>query len=130
MSDKMKKRTIYIGGKVSGLEVSEYIRLFKLGKEYVSMLECEDLDNTEIITPIDICEPDWTWEQSMDICVEYVKRADKVYFLPNWIDSYGAHTENYIAKVLKIHTVFIQPADFNRFLINTKKTAKTNERSY
>lgn len=125
MSNKMNKRTIYIGGKVSGLEVSEYTRLFKLGKEYVSMLECEDLDNIEIITPIDICEPDWTWEQSMDKCVEYVKQADKVYFLPNWIDSYGAHTENYIAEVLKIHTVFIQPADFNRFVINTKKTAKT-----
>ena len=125
MSNNLKKRTIYIGGKVSGLEVSEYTRLFKLAKEYVSMLECEDLDNTEFITPIDICEPDWTWEQSMDICVEYVKRADKVYFLPNWIDSYGAHTENYIAQALKIHTVFIQPADFNRFLINTKNTAKT-----
>ena len=125
MSNKLKNSTIYIGGKVSGLEVSEYTRLFQLGKEYVSILECEDLENTEFITPIDICDPDWSWEQSMDICVEYVKQADKIYFLPNWVDSHGAHTEKYIAEVLNKDIVYIQPADFERFIINTQKTAKT-----
>ena len=125
MSNKLKNRTIYIGGKVSGLEVNEYTEIFQLGKEFVSMLECQDLDNIQIITPIDLCQPDWTWERAMDVCIEQLKQSDILYLLPNWVDSQGARTEKYLAEALKIPVIYISSESFHRFKINTKKTVKT-----
>ena len=47
MSNKLKNRTIYIGGKVSGLEVNEYTELFQLGKEFVSSYELSEEEREE-----------------------------------------------------------------------------------
>lgn len=103
-------KMIYVGGKVSGLDVSEYTELFNLGKRYVQENR-NDILLENVITPIDICQPDWTWRQSMDVCLEKLKQCDEVYFLPNWIESNGAYCEKTVSELLNIPITYIKESD-------------------
>ena len=109
---------IYIGGKVSGLDVAEYTRLFNLGKVYVHQATKETIPMKNIITPIDICHPDWTWKQSMDVCLEKLKQCDEVFFLPNWEDSHGAYCEKIVCELLNKPITYIEESDLKFAQIN------------
>jgi hypothetical protein len=106
----MDKKLIYIGGKVSGLEVSEYTELFNRAKIYVSHIRT-NVPIENIITPIDICHPDWSWKTSMDVCLGKLKQCSEVFFLPNWEDSHGAYCEKTICEILNIPITIINEDD-------------------
>ena len=90
---------IYIAGKITGLPIEEYTRLFNEAKGMIGGY------GYNAINPIEICAhlPEQSqWADCMDVCLQRLLRADAIWLLPNWEESKGARIEKAIADQLQI----------------------------
>lgn len=90
---------VYIAGKITGLSVPEYRAKFNACKEKVKKI----YPNAEIVTPIDLCPDDMSWGDSMEICLNEIKKCNTIYMMNDWQDSKGATVEHIVAKILDIN---------------------------
>lgn len=89
----MKIDKIYISGKVTGLEKSEYELNFKRGEEIVRRSGCIP------VNPVAICANmvGATWIDYMLVCIAALHDCDSILMLSGWENSKGANIERYIA---------------------------------
>lgn len=90
MKKECKRLTVYISGKMRGLE--NYGRdKFKAAEEYLKSL------GVNVINPSNL--PDGLpTEKYMPICISLLEASDCIYMLDNWQDSVGAQAEYSYAK--------------------------------
>jgi hypothetical protein len=91
-------KKIYIGGKITGLTPEQYCKNFRDAKEIV----CSYYPYAEIIAPTELCDDNWSWEYSMEICIDALWNCDAIVLLENWHDSRGAIIERKLAQKLGI----------------------------
>lgn len=93
-------KTIYIGGKVTGLSRIEASH--KFGAVQRPLIQ----EGHRTIVPLDIVPKDASWEVAMRICIAALMTADELHLLPNWNESRGAMIERDIAMKLNIPIVY------------------------
>lgn len=90
-------KTVYISGKISGLEESEYKPFFMKAEKLLKSL------GYLTINPIKKgIVPGYKWEDYMKDAIQELCKCDYIYLLHNWEGSEGAKIEHEIAKKLKI----------------------------
>lgn len=90
----MRKKKIYLGGKISGLTRIEALQKFGLVEMALQA------QGYSVVNPLNIVDPNSTWEDAMRICIKEMMDCDEVYFMECWIDSPGAFIERILAKQL------------------------------
>lgn len=102
---------IYISGKITGLEKSEYERNFQEAEDNLKLLSAV----TSVLNPLKATShlnPSLhTWEQYMLVCIEELFKCDGVYALKNWYDSKGSIIEISIAKTLGKRIIYEENKD-------------------
>ena len=97
---KSYRNRVYIAGRVTGLPEDEVRANFTLKKLYLQEA------GYEVVVPIEICKPHWSWFWCMVVCVlNLVFRCNKISLLHNWQHSKGARIECKIAKFLKYKVI-------------------------
>ena len=90
----MSKKTIYIAGKITGVE--DLAKIVFKQKE----LELEDI-GYNVINPMELKhDHDKTHASYMRVCIKALCECDEIYMLSNWTDSKGAIIEHTIAMYL------------------------------
>lgn len=90
-------KIVYISGKISGLEESEYKPYFMKAEKLLKSLGYIVINPARKGTI-----PGYKWEDYMRDCIKELCDCDCIYQLHNWEDSEGAKMEYNIAKKLKI----------------------------
>ena len=94
----MKRKTIFISGKVSGLSFCYAYQKFK-NAEFIL---CNEIEEYKVINPISICKSSYPWWLCMVICLyNLIFKADYIYMLNNWQDSRGARIEHAVARLTR-----------------------------
>ena len=99
----MKKKVIYISGRITGI-VEEVARAnFKEGEKVV-----EDMDATPL-NPFDIVEQkeEYGWIDYMRADIKALVDCDGILMLPDWNESEGATLELKIAEGLKMEVYYL-----------------------
>lgn len=91
-------KKIYIAGKVTGLTPEEYHKNFDDARTIVYTY----YPYAEIILPSELCDDDWSWERSMEVCIDTLWGCDAIVMMENWKDSHGAIIERKLAQKLGI----------------------------
>lgn len=91
-------KKIYIAGKVTGLTPEQYHKNFDDAKELVQ----SQYHYADIVIPTELCNDDWSWEQSMEVCIDALWDCDAIVLMENWKDSRGAIIERKLAQKLEI----------------------------
>lgn len=94
----MKK--VYIAGKITGLEVKDYMHKFGTVEEVLM------LQGHKVLNPTRIVPQNLEYEDQMAICMRLVEVADVVYMLDNWKASNGARREHAHAMALDKRIVY------------------------
>lgn len=87
---------IYISGKITGLEKSEYMK--KFAKAQLELISC----GYSVINPAAVnsmLPEDTTYEEYMRMSMTMLEMCDGIYMLDNWKDSPGACREHAVAKL-------------------------------
>ena len=93
----MKKKKIYIAGKVTGEPVHSTALKFAMAKKEVESLGFEAINPIELVG--DFRTP---WDTAMRICIKALMDCDAVVLLPDWANSKGAMFEHEIAERLEM----------------------------
>lgn len=88
-------KRIYLCGKISGMPWGSARAKFEAAEIMLS-------DSYEVVNPIKICSPDWSWEECMIVDFSHLIRCDLIYVMDNWKQSKGARIELAVAKELGI----------------------------
>ena len=96
----MKRKRIYISGKMSGLTKEEYGRKFSDAKNYLEKLGYEAVDPSVVSCEI-IPYKDIMWAD-----LRILMDCDGIYMLDNWKDSKGAKAEYYFADAIGLEIMF------------------------
>ena len=88
----MKQKKVYISGKMSDMEESEYKCLFN---EAEARLLAEGY---EVINPANIEYIPEEYGNQLLIALGELNKCDAIYFMENWIHSNGARCEYWFAK--------------------------------
>lgn len=101
MSDK--KKTFYISGKITGLDIDVAKENFKVGEKAV-----EDM-GAESVNPFDVLpfKPEYTWKDYMVADIKALVDCDGILMLPDWKDSEGAKLELHIAERLGLEVIYL-----------------------
>lgn len=97
----MKKKKIYIAGKVSGLPSAE--TSMKFGTHEKKLLT----EGHTPIVPLNLCEPGEDWYAAMKKCLREMLLCDEVHMLYDWQSSRGATLEHLVAANLGIKIVYV-----------------------
>lgn len=92
---RLKRLKVYVAGKVSGLPREEVVANFARHAAYVRQAAGR---KTNIVLPINLCSPDWSWWRCMRVCLRALRTCDAIYLMPNWKKSKGARIERLVAK--------------------------------
>jgi len=84
----MKKGTIYISGKITGLDYEESKTKFATAAENLKGQGWETVNPMELVT-----DPETPWPEAMEICMNALPKCDALYALPCTVDSKGAQIE-------------------------------------
>jgi hypothetical protein len=89
----MNKQTIYISGKITGLDHAVAQNYFDTVAQSLRKA------GYNVVNPMEICpfNETWTWEQYMAKDLEALLFCDAIFMLDNWKESKGADIEHYIA---------------------------------
>lgn len=105
----MKKKKIYIAGKVSGLPLNEVLGKFAKAFDKIEALGFEAVNPVELVQDYLIANPthierteDEIWKLAMRICIKELVDCDGIMLLSNWINSKGAKIEYRIAMDLDL----------------------------
>lgn len=96
----MKKKKVFISGKVSGLLYSQAKHNFDVVEKFY-----KDLGYT-VWNPTNHCKVTWSWLRCMVVCLWNLAKCDIVDFLHGWEDSRGSRIEYKFAKLLRKELVF------------------------
>ncbi len=96
----MKRRKIFISGKVSGLPFS-YVK-YHFGRASDKYKEL----GYDVFNPTEHCKVYWSWWRCMIVCLWNLTWCDSVYFLKNWDKSRGAKIEYRWAKFLEKEIIY------------------------
>lgn len=92
----MKKKIIYISGKVTGLDYEQCYAKFLATERWLQYY------GFEVINPMKRVPKGTNWTPAMLICREDVKKSDALFLISDWTDSDGAKVEKRIAEWNKI----------------------------
>lgn len=106
MTEKGRKKRVYISGQITGLDEREYKAFFKLaedilrqfGYDPINPAALDETENTE----------HWSWHDYMKRDIKLLCGCDYIYLLPNWRNSKGAKFEYMIADMLQIPCLNLQ----------------------
>jgi hypothetical protein len=93
----MKKKKIYIAGKVTGEPIAECTIKFGTAQKQIEALGFEAINPLELVG--DFRTP---WDAAMRICIKALMDCDAVVLLPDWANSKGAMFEHEIAQTLEM----------------------------
>lgn len=94
----MKKRTLYIAGKVTGMEAEAVIMFERAEKHFTNL-------GFKVINPLKLNHNhDKKWISYMKVCYKAIldNECDCIYFLPNWKSSKGSKDEFYFANLVDL----------------------------
>lgn len=93
----MKKKKIYIAGKVTGEDILECNAKFKKAQKEIEALGFEAVNPLEVVG-------DWQtpWDKAMRMCVAKLTECDGIAMLPDWSTSKGAIIEWNISKYFEM----------------------------
>ncbi|WP_107039941.1 DUF4406 domain-containing protein [Brumimicrobium mesophilum] len=95
-----KRKSIYIAGKITGMEEKAF-ELFGMAEK--ALVEF----GHRVINPMKLPhDHDKTWSSYMRECIQYLVTADSIFLLPNWKESPGAKVEFQIATALEMNVYF------------------------
>ena len=100
----MEQLTIYICGKVTGLDRTKCLAKFATAKQ---ILEAE---NYNVINPMEEVPADALWEDAMSICIKALRNCNGLLMLPDWQFSTGAQLE--FEEAVKLGIKSIRITDF------------------
>jgi len=95
----MKKKKIYIAGKVTGEDMAKCTMKFGNAQKEIEALGFEAVNPLEVVGSFQV-----TWEEAMKKCIKALIDCDAVYFLEDFRKSSGAMYEREIAIKLNILT--------------------------
>ena len=87
-----RNNKIYIAGKISGLDVQEYLQNFN-NAEFVLQ------SRYKVINPAKLGRTDKSWWWNMRMCIRLLLPCRSIYMLKNWENSKGAKIEYRIARL-------------------------------
>lgn len=101
----MKLGTIYIAGKISGLDPKDVqIKFDEAAKKFEQI-------GFDVIIPVQIVHQyadgfNTDWDTAMELCMEKLTEATHIYMLQDWQDSNGAIIEHEKAKELNLSIIY------------------------
>ena len=99
----MKKKVIYVSGKISGMDEKEARAKFKVGEDIVREMGAEPINPFDILEQSDELQ----WIDYMRADIKALVDCDGILMLDNWKDSDGAKLELLIAQGLKMEIYYI-----------------------
>ena len=93
----MKKKKIYIAGKVTGEHPIDCTLKFENAKSGIQKLGLQPVNPLEVVGSFKV-----TWEQAMRKCIKALMECDAIYVLPCAENSKGAGLECSLAATLNI----------------------------
>lgn len=107
----MPETVVYLSGPITGIENFNK-ELFKTIKNKVESLGFTCIDTH------DICEEDWSWNKCMKKSIQYMMKADIVFFIDGWQNSKGCKIENRLVVELGItHFYITENTDLEELLL-------------
>jgi hypothetical protein len=88
-------KKVYIAGKISGLEVADYMKRFGDVEESLAN------EGHIVLNPLRIVPQNLEYNDQIAICLRLVEIADFIYMLDNWRESRGARIEHVHAEILQ-----------------------------
>lgn len=101
---ELKKKKVYISGKITGLEEAEYKRNFNTAELWLTGLGY-DVVNPVAYPPI----PNGSWTDYMRRDIKLLMDCDYIYMLDGWTESTGAKTEFRLAVEIGIERLKLDP---------------------
>ena len=98
----MEKRTIYIGGKVTGEDYKQCVKKFKATQDTLEGF------GFKVINPMNYVPEGTSWLNAMEILIPLLKQANYLFLLRDWKDSQGARIEVQVAKRNGVDVVFYE----------------------
>lgn len=105
----MKKKTIYISGKIGSYEISQEVReKFERAEEYLMREGWDVINPVNIHYQIELKEHlvkirkaryD-VYTEMLIFDLKRIKKCTAIYMLPEWLDSPGARAEHYFAQAI------------------------------
>ena len=102
----MKKKVIYISGKITG--TSDYADRFSAAEDRLIAEGYEVLNPVRAGEQLEHClEPEKpTWVQYMKYDIAVMLKADCIYMMHGWEQSKGAWVEHFLARVLNYNIIY------------------------
>ena len=95
----MIKGLVYIAGKITGEDPVKCAEKFNRAEERISAR------GYHVVNPMKLVEPGTPWHAAMRVCFRELTKAQFIYLLPDWRQSYGAKLEIKMAIDLSIATM-------------------------
>lgn len=103
--EQAKPRTVYLSGKIGGLEWGDAVHNFQVAEHYVKK---ELFLVRKIVNPTQNSLPRTaSWEEHLAKDLNDMIDCDTIAMLPNWQDSSGAKLEHEFAKVRGYNIVYL-----------------------
>jgi len=96
----MENRTIYIAGKITGIEKQAKVIFDKVEEKLKKM-------GYNVINPMKLNhDHDKSHASYMRVCIKALCECDEIYMINNWRDSVGAMTEHLVAISLNLEIIY------------------------
>lgn len=98
--EHLNYKTVYISGKVTGMEKEAASIFSKASKTLLAK-------GMQVVNPLCLNhDHDKSWHSYMRVCLKALCDCDAIYMLPNWTDSKGAIIEHTVAQYLGLETIY------------------------
>jgi len=95
----MKKKTVYLSGKITGLPFWYAWLKFMIYDLYLTLL------GFDVCNPIKTVPKNKNWHESMKICIENLRKCDYIFMQYGWRSSIGANVEFIEAAIQRIYLI-------------------------
>ena len=110
----MRKKKVYLSGKISDLSIEDYTAHFKQAEEYLLGLGYAVYNPVESDIIQDIFH-EFGYRACLAKCMSMLRFCDCIYMLDNWVDSKGAIAERAFADACGIEVIH---EDVNNYGLN------------